>query len=137
MSARQGVGAYGDPAALDEWVENQGRSEGRRESRVPARNPVELRRASRVAPRRRSFESARRYIFVMRYLAEEKFALRSCDGNVIALSSFLALAKSFASVFALLPRFSPSRVCTCFASKAGCVKSTVEQSKRCVFGEVC
>lgn len=26
--ARQGVGAYGDPAALDEWVESQGRSRG-------------------------------------------------------------------------------------------------------------
>lgn len=51
VSAWQGVGAYGDPAALDEWVESQGRSEGaRRESggaRRPARN-AELQRASLV-----------------------------------------------------------------------------------------
>lgn len=32
VCARQSVGAYGDPAALDEWVENQGRSEDLRES---------------------------------------------------------------------------------------------------------
>jgi len=32
------VGAYGDPAALDEWVENQGRNEYLREFGALARN---------------------------------------------------------------------------------------------------
>jgi len=91
VSAWHGVGAYGDPA-LDEWVENQGRSD---ENRHEKRNCD-----ARLMFLNTSSDHLYNDTFLLCHiLRKEVCTLR--ERNIIAPTTFLAVTKSFTSVFVL------------------------------------
>lgn len=111
VSAWQSVGAYGDPAALDEWVENQGRSEDRRET---------LSHDVRVSCSLTSRRNDVTIHFCHAALSCEKFALFVCKvftaPNIIRFSQ----NRFHVSFFLGTP------VYTCFAPKTRYMKNVIE-----------
>lgn len=140
VSARQGVGAYGDPAALDEWVESQGRSEDRRGSACPRET------ATRVSPLPSDISpciGVRRYVaFVFfsvsaRYLARRGVFATPRERDIVAPSA--SLAKSFASALSSrtsLFSFLRTRAHTSISLEKKWDARTARSNNRRVFGKV-